>query len=120
MTPEDAIKKLVADELEKRGIEDARVKRKAEDRADFDRYIEQSARREYPPSAVDARNAPVQYEEIFLPMQPIPFTQPDSGGGAPPVAPSPVDLGGGDWETVLYCKADGSDDMRQVLSREVP
>lgn len=120
MTPDDAIKKLIADELEKRGIQDANAERISSDRADHERFArEQSAPRVYPPSAVDSRDAPVHYEETVLPMREIPFTQPDSTPAAA-VPPLPVDLDGGEWTTVMYCDSDGGDVLRQVLSRPVP
>lgn len=119
MTEEDQIKKLLNDELDKRGVEDARVKRIADARAEHEKFArDQSAPREYPSSTVDARNPPVSYVETILPMEVIPFTQPDSS--TPPIPPSPVDLGGGEWTTVLYCDSDGGDVLRQVLSRPVP
>lgn len=119
MTEEDQIKKLLNDELDKRGIADARRQSIAADKASFESYVKDiSAPREQSPSAVDARNAPVHYEETILPMEVIPLDQPSVV--TPPIAPSPVDLGGGEWTTVMYCDSDGDDVLRQVLSRPVP
>lgn len=120
MTPEDQIKKLLSDELDKRGIEDARVKRIAESQAalaDFQRR--QREPRPDRESAVDATSAPVHYDETVLPL--VTFSSSETGSDAPPQPPPlPVDLGGGEWTTVMYCDGDGGDVLRQVLSRPVP
>lgn len=120
MTPEDQIKKLLADELDKRGVEDMRVRRIADDRAAFDDFRRrQREPRETRESAVDATCAPVHYDETVLPMETFSFSEPADGGSSP-APPLPVDLDGGTWTTVMYCDGDGGDVLRQVLSRPVP